>query len=200
MTPPTIWEWEKAPRRSRRVSESLLPPRQAGAERASATSERGGGSWSAAILFYLATALVGFLALPLVTVLFGSLPDKGAGIARLVGLAVATYALNVLVQARVLANGRGAAVAGLAILALLSAAALAVRGRAVAAFWRTHLRSLAQTEAAFAAGFAVFAGLRAMNPEIFWGEKPMDFSILNILVRTPVLPASDPWFAGAPLV
>ena len=27
----------------------------------------------------------------------------------------------------------------------------------------------------------------------------MDFSILNILVRTPSLPASDPWFAGAPL-
>ena len=27
----------------------------------------------------------------------------------------------------------------------------------------------------------------------------MDFSILNILVRTRSLPASDPWFAGAPL-
>src|SRR5262249_29943166 len=34
---------------------------------------------------------------------------------------------------------------------------------------------------------------------IYWGEKPMDFSILNILVRAPTLPASDPWFAGAPL-
>ncbi|HEY6050003.1 MAG TPA: DUF2298 domain-containing protein, partial [Thermoanaerobaculia bacterium] len=44
-----------------------------------------------------------------------------------------------------------------------------------------------------------FAALRAMNPEIFWGEKPMDFSILNILVRTRTLPASDPWMAGAPL-
>ncbi|MDQ2869129.1 MAG: DUF2298 domain-containing protein [Acidobacteriota bacterium] len=199
VTPPTIWEWEKAPRRSRRVSESILPPRQAGAERASAASERSGGSWSAAVLFYLATALVGLLALPFVTVLFGSLPDKGAGMARIVGLAVATYALTVLVQARVLGNGRGAAVAGLAVLALLSVAALAARGRVISAFWRTHGRSLAETEAAFAIGFALFAGLRAMNPEIFWGEKPMDFSILNILVRTPVLPASDPWFAGAPL-
>ena len=27
----------------------------------------------------------------------------------------------------------------------------------------------------------------------------MDFSILNILVRTRTLPPSDPWFAGAPL-
>ena len=41
--------------------------------------------------------------------------------------------------------------------------------------------------------------MRALNPEIYWGEKPMDFSILNILVRTRALPPSDPWFAGAPL-
>jgi hypothetical protein len=38
-----------------------------------------------------------------------------------------------------------------------------------------------------------------LNPEIFWGEKPMDYSILNILVRARSLPTSDPWLAGAPL-
>ncbi len=198
VTPPTIWEWEKAPRRNRRVSESLVPARQAASDRVS-TAERATGSWGAAILFYLATALVGFLALPLSTVVFGALPDRGAGVARIVGLAVATYALTVLVQARLLANGRGAAVTGLALLALFSAVSLAARGRAVREFWRANTRELIETEAAFATGFTLFAGLRALNPEIFWGEKPMDFSILNILVRTPVLPASDPWFAGAPL-
>ena len=56
-----------------------------------------------------------------------------------------------------------------------------------------------QGEIVFAAGFLLFTGIRAFNPEIYWGEKPMDFSILNILVRTRTLPASDPWFAGAPL-
>ncbi|MEO8189168.1 MAG: DUF2298 domain-containing protein [Acidobacteriota bacterium] len=198
VTPPTIWDWEKAPRSKRPISESLVPSRQAAAERVS-SAERATGSWGAAILFYIATALLGLLALPLVTVVFGALPDRGAGVARIVGLVVSTWALTVLVQSRLLGNGRPAVVWALVFLAALSAAALTLRFRAVLAFWRDNVRKLMEAEAAFAVGFAVFAGLRAFNPEIFWGEKPMDFSILNILVRTPVLPASDPWFAGAPL-
>jgi YYY domain-containing protein len=37
---------------------------------------------------------------------------------------------------------------------------------------------------------------RAYQPEIFWGEKPMDFGLLNYLVRLEKLPALDPWAAG----
>lgn len=198
--PPTIWDWEKAPRAQRKVSRSIVPSRgHAVISPGGSRLESGGGSWRAAILFYLATALVGLLALPIVTVAFGNLRDRGAGIARVVGLIVSTYALTVLVQWKVIGNGRGAAAAGLAVLALASAAVLAKRRRAVFSFWRENRRKLLECEVAFFAGFVLFTTLRALNPEIFWGEKPMDFSILNILVRTPTLPASDPWFAGAPL-
>ena len=47
--------------------------------------------------------------------------------------------------------------------------------------------------------FAVFLGLRLLNPEIYWGEKPMDFSFLNALYRTTTLPPPEPWFAGSAL-
>jgi YYY domain-containing protein len=66
-------------------------------------------------------------------------------------------------------------------------------------FYRSNARQLLAGEAAFAIGFLLFLAIRALNPEIYWGEKPMDFSILNILVRTRSFPPSDPWFAGAPL-
>ena len=200
--PPTIWDWEKAPRSQRKVSSPIVPGRSAAAEKAApvpAAPEERGGSWTAAILFYLAAALVGLLALPIVTVCFRNLRDRGAGLARVVGLLVSTYALTALVQGRAIGNGRGAAVAGLLVLAALSAAVLLRRGREIAAFWRANARILVENEVVFLAGFLLFAGMRAFNPEIYWGEKPMDFSILNILVRTPRLPASDPWFAGAPL-
>jgi YYY domain-containing protein len=200
-TPPTIWDWEKAPRSQRKISRSIVPSRGPSVEKPSRLEGGSGGSWTAAILFYLAAALLGLLALPLTTALFSNLRDRGAGVARVIGIVIATYASTVLVQGRLLANGRFAAVAGIGCLALLSAVVVARRGRAILAFWRapSNARLLGESEAFFAAGFVLFAGLRAWNPEIYWGEKPMDFSILNILVRTVTLPASDPWFAGAPL-
>lgn len=63
---------------------------------------------------------------------------------------------------------------------------------------------LASGEAAFArtlfiASFALFLLVRAFNPEIYWGEKPMDAAIFHTLLRSPSLPPQDPWFAGYPI-
>ena len=43
----------------------------------------------------------------------------------------------------------------------------------------------AATEALFWGVFVFFLVVRAFNPEIFWGEKPMDFSFLNALYARP---------------
>ena len=55
------------------------------------------------------------------------------------------------------------------------------------------------TEALFWGTFLFFLAVRAFNPEVFWGEKPMDFSFLNALTRATTLPPPEPWFAGSPL-
>ncbi len=60
-------------------------------------------------------------------------------------------------------------------------------------------RELLTTEAVFWGAFLFFGALRAWSPEIFWGEKPMDFGILNALLRSEVLPPPEPWFSGTPL-
>lgn len=41
--------------------------------------------------------------------------------------------------------------------------------------------------------FLFFLGIRCLSPEIYWGEKPMDFTFLNYLSRTTTLPPDDPW-------
>ncbi|HEY1435856.1 MAG TPA: DUF2298 domain-containing protein, partial [Thermoanaerobaculia bacterium] len=201
-TPPTMNDWEKWPRALRRVSAPVRPDRLA-EPNVSAPSvepaESAGSSLVAAAAWYLALALVGLLALPLVWALFPRLSDRGFGFARILGLIFATYAMTVALTFHVLSNGRRAAVACLAAVALASAWVWLRQGRALRAFLREHRRPLLQSELVFAFGFLLFLGIRALNPEIYWGEKPMDFSILNILVRTRSLPASDPWLAGAPL-
>ena len=200
-TPPTMNDWERWPRALRQVSAPVRPDHRAEAEHTPSVepSEAGASSFGAAIVWYLALLLVGAAALPLAWTFFPRLQDRGFGFARLLGLVLATYAMTVGLTFRVMGNGRTAALACLAGLALVSAV-LALRERHdFTRFLREHRRALVQSEIVFASGFLLFLGLRALNPEIYWGEKPMDFSILNILVRTRSLPASDPWLAGAPL-
>ncbi len=55
------------------------------------------------------------------------------------------------------------------------------------------------TELLFWGVFALFLAVRAFNPEVFWGEKPMDFAFLNALTRAATLPPPEPWFSGSTL-
>jgi YYY domain-containing protein len=200
-TPPTMNEWEKWPRALRRVSAPVRPDRLAEHAAAAPSVEPGdaAGSLAAAVAWYVALALVGLLALPLVWALFPRLSDRGFGFARILGVVFATYAMMLALTFHALTNSRRAAVLCLAPVALASAWVFLRERHDFGRFLREHRRALLQSEMVFAAGFLLFLGIRALNPEIYWGEKPMDFSILNILVRARSLPASDPWLAGAPL-
>ncbi|HTD51764.1 MAG TPA: DUF2298 domain-containing protein, partial [Thermoanaerobaculia bacterium] len=200
-TPPSIAEWERWPRAQRRVTPPVLPGRNPTVERLPDTTEveTPVSAWGAAFLFYVASLAVGLFTLPLAWSLFPRLPDRGAGIARILGLTGVTYAFALALELHLLPNGRLTALCGLLALAAVGAALFARRRDAILAFCRERREFLVKTEIAFALGFVFFLGMRALNPEIYWGEKPMDFSILNILVRTRSLPPSDPWFAGAPL-
>ncbi|MEO8430930.1 MAG: DUF2298 domain-containing protein [Acidobacteriota bacterium] len=199
--PPVMDEWGHWPRSQRHVVDPILPGRSGQSPAAAPTplSDELIGSWPAAVLFYLAVLAVGACAFPLCFRFFSRLDDRGFGFARIAGLAAVTYLMTIAVQGRILENGRPAAVLAVVALAVAGAAVGWRRRHALAAFLRGRRRALIFSEGVFLFGFLLFTLLRAWNPEIFWGEKPMDFSILNILVRTRALPASDPWFAGAPL-
>jgi YYY domain-containing protein len=180
-------------RRPRAAVAQPSRPRESGT-----TRERGPGSIGSSVIWYLAILAVGALALPIAYVLFPDLVDRGAGLAKILGLVLTTYVLAICVKFHVLPNGSAGAWVILMLLAV-GGAFVAFRRPEIVRFWREQWRRIAIGEAIFAGGFLLFLAFRAFNPEIYWGEKPMDFSILNILVRSRSLPPSDPWFAGAPL-
>ncbi|MCF8060510.1 MAG: DUF2298 domain-containing protein, partial [Bacteriovoracaceae bacterium] len=47
--------------------------------------------------------------------------------------------------------------------------------------------------------FCLYLCLYSLHPELFWGEKPMDFTLFNFSMRNQGLPIIDPWFAGEPM-
>jgi YYY domain-containing protein len=115
-------------------------------------------------------------------------------LAKVLGVLFFAYPVWLIVSLGGLGFNRGTVVVWL--LALLAAGAWAWRRLAPD---RLPRRELLFGEAAFWGAFLLFLGFRLLNPEVFWGEKPMDFAFLNVLYRTTHLPPPEPWFAGAPL-
>lgn len=120
-----------------------------------------------------------------------SLPDGGAGVAALLAWLGPGWAAWLL-------TSLGVPVVD-ATAARLVAAAFVAAALAVAARQRPSLRGMRVPQTIFLASFACFVAIRALVPAIHWGEKPMDFAMLNALLRTQAMPPPDPWFAGAPL-
>ena len=173
-----------------------------------------GGTWSelfntdvlqnrypglAAVLWYAAILLIGLINLPFTRLALRGLPDRGYPFIRLVGM----LALALLVW---LAGSLGVQVTPLTVSAALLV--LLIFNLVLAYFQRGALRadlgerwrSYLLVEALFLGFFLLFLLVRLGNPDLWhpWkgGEKPMDFSYFNAVLKSNTFPPYDPWFAG----
>jgi YYY domain-containing protein len=148
------------------------------------------------VVWILSLQALAFGVFPLMARCFRSFPDRGYGLSKVFGL----FALG-SVSWFLSATGITAFSAGVVQLIGLG---ICFSG-AIQLFRRTDegqaLRHVVRSqwipvEAIFLGVTLIFLGIRALNPEITWGEKPMDFTFLNFFIRTDTLPPQDPWAAG----
>ena len=173
---------------------------QAGGDFAEAANRQ---SWSNAVpvvSWLLAVEIIYLLTLPLALWLLRWLPDRGALLARILGLLLVSYVAWLLATSGALAYSRWAVFAGMGLAALLSAAVLRWQWAEIRGFVRRRWRLLLAGEALFLGAFLAFALLRYYNPDLWhpWrgGEKPMELAYLTAVVRSTSFPPYDPWFAG----
>jgi YYY domain-containing protein len=151
------------------------------------------------VIWWGAITLIGLVAFPITKASLFGLPDGGYALSRLAGLVVLAWGSWMLGSAGV------AVTPGTIFLVLLALAAtstlLAWRYRDdLKRFVGEHKREILVVEA-IALGFFVFDLLiRFGNPDLwhpgYGGEKPMDFSYLNAVLKSETFPPYDPWFAG----
>ena len=155
--------------------------------------------WIGVLVIYLFFFLLGILVFPVVRLAFPGLKDKGYAFSRITGLLLFTLiafnlgSLEVPITRQLL----------LYIFLSIAVVSLLVSYRTrnalrqdLSQLWRQFLIE----EVIFLLAFAFFLWIRYQNPDLWhpWrgGEKPMDFSYLNAVIKSTTFPAYDPWFAG----
>ena len=150
--------------------------------------------WFEIIKWWLVLELIGFAALPLTTWIFGNLKDNGIALTKIMGLLFVTYFSWVLTQ---LGFNYSTVIAGLSVLMVLAISLLIFSFRG----YYFDLKVLVRTEVLFTSAFLVFVIIRAYSPDIYWtgGEKLMDMSFINMILRSTSFPPMDPWLSGEPM-
>ena len=156
--------------------------------------------WLAAGVWWLLLMLLGWSVFPLSFLGMSGLPDKGFAITKtLVALLVAWLAwLLASFQIAVFSAATLWMVWGL--WAAISASMARWHWQAISAWLRQHWRYLIGVEFLWLLLFGIFTVVRWGNADLwhpsYGGEKPMDFSYFNAVVRSTYFPAYDPWLAG----
>jgi YYY domain-containing protein len=149
------------------------------------------------IVALVGAGLVGF---PYAWLVARSLPDRGSGLARVVGLLLVTWLVWWLASLRLVPFGRVAIWLSVAIVAAGAIAIFARRRHEILSWVRADWRLVLTVEAVFWVLFALFLFVRWSNPDLWHpsrgGEKPMDFAYLNAVIKSTSFPPFDPWFAG----
>jgi YYY domain-containing protein len=176
--------------------------------------QREGGTWSrlfnpqalhnrsqlvGSVLWYLVVFILGVLIYPLQRLVLNGLKDFGYPLARVVGLLILSYLAW-------LAGSTGIPFTRISILiifALIGAAGAAVGYYQRDQFlqeWKENKNYFLLIEILAVSLFIMALLIRFGNPDLWhpWkgGERPMDFSYFNAVLKSTSFPPYDPWFAG----
>ncbi len=151
------------------------------------------------LVWYLFIFLLGLCAYPLARLALPGLSDRGYALSRTLGLSVLAY-LAWLGGSIGIPYTR-ANIGIVFLILLMSGGILGWRQRnEIRQEWNTNRRYYLLIETLFLSFFIIDLLIRLGNPDLWHpakgGERPMDFSYFNAVLKGSSFPPYDPWFAG----
>ena len=176
--------------------------------------QRAGGTWSelfdydwiqnrypalGLLVWYLFIFVLGLAVYPLARLAMPGLADNGYPLSRALGLVLLGYLAWMAGSVRIPYARTTIAIVFGSI--LLMGAALAYDQRdELREEWKTKKKYFLLVEGLFLAFFVIDLLIRIGNPDLWHpakgGERPMDFSYFNAVIKSTTFPPYDPWFAG----
>jgi YYY domain-containing protein len=177
--------------------------------------QQAGGTWSdmfnrdsllnrypglAVIVWWIAVALLGWLAFPLLYLALPRLRDRGYGLARVFALLLLAYLTWIAASLHVLPNTRDTILRVLGLLVLAGGGVGWFKRAELRRFVLRERRMILTVEGLFVGLYLVWIGIRLVQPDLWHvymgGEKPMEFAYLNAVIKSTWFPPYNPWFAG----
>ncbi|MDX2139349.1 MAG: DUF2298 domain-containing protein [Chloroflexota bacterium] len=157
--------------------------------------------WGSTLAWLVLFVLLGWVSYPVIYMLFPTAPWRGFAIARgLAWLGTAFLAWFLTAIGASLFWTRGGVILLLLAWVGINAVVLIRKRQELVSYIREHARAFVWLEVLFLVMVLFGLLLRAVSPELWainlGGEKPMDFAYLNAVLRTPVFPPPNPWFAN----
>jgi YYY domain-containing protein len=151
------------------------------------------------VIWYLAVALLGLIAYPLVRYVLTGLSDRGYPFARVAGLLVSSF-LVWLVGSAGITISHGIITTVFMVMIIGGGILVYAQRDGLRREWRERRNYFLLVEGLFLLFFLVDLLIRFGNPDLWhpWkgGEKPMDFSYFNAVLKSNTYPPYDPWFSG----
>ena len=176
--------------------------------------QRAGGTWSqlfdydwvqnrypvvGLLIWYVFIFILGIATYPIVRLAMPGLPDKGYPLSRALGLVIFGYLAWLAGSAGVPYSRPTIALVFGAILAIGAALGYYQRAELIEE-WKTKRKYFLMIEGLFLAFFLIDLLIRFGNADLWHpakgGERPMDFSYFNAVIKSTSFPPYDPWFAG----
>ncbi|MCJ7624306.1 MAG: DUF2298 domain-containing protein, partial [Anaerolineaceae bacterium] len=178
------------------------------------SEQRKGGTWSdlfdrgnllngkpfvGLIVWYLTICILGWIMYPITRIAFRGLSRKGYPLARLFGLIVLAWIVWISGSAGIPFTKFTISIAVALLLGINLILFLVNRVeiiRELKVNWKYYLF----VELFLLVVFSIGVLIRLGNPDLWHpakgGEKPMDFSYLNAVLKSTTFPPYDPWYAG----
>ncbi|MCX9086793.1 MAG: DUF2298 domain-containing protein [Candidatus Methanoperedens sp.] len=142
-------------------------------------------------IWWLVLEIIGFLTFPISCYLCRNLKDHGYSVSKPFGLLLLTYISWIISIA--VGYSYISVMLSLVVIAAFSFLIYIKKG-----FAHFDKKYIIKFEIIFLLAFLIFALIRAYSPDIYWtgGEKFMDMTFINSMLRTTGFPPPDPWMSG----
>ena len=176
--------------------------------------QRAGGTWSnlfdydwlqnkypviGLVIWYLFVFLLGVLTYPIIRLVMPGLGDKGYALSRTLGLVLLAY-IPWLLSSLGVPHTRLTIGLVFAAIAVTGLGLGWMRRDELREEWKSNRRHFLMIEGIFLSFFLFDLLIRVGNPDLWHpakgGERPMDFSYFNAVIKSTTFPPYDPWFAG----